>query len=140
MGFKLNKSNISINIQPVAKPRMTRSDRWKKRPVVLKYWQFKDALKEKAEQKNWDLSKDVTIYFSIAMPKSWSKKKKKQMNLQPHQQKPDIDNLIKSVLDSLAEDDSYVYSVNAKKYWSEKGNVWIINNQMLITFFNNYGI
>ena len=43
-------------------------------------------------------------------------------------QKPDIDNLIKSVLDSLAEDDSYVYSVNAKKYWSEKGNVWIINN------------
>ena len=48
MGFKLNKSNISINIQPVAKPRMTRSDRWKKRPVVLKYWQFKDALKEKA--------------------------------------------------------------------------------------------
>ena len=77
MGFKLNKSNISINIQPVAKPRMTRSDRWKKRPVVLKYWQFKDALKEKAEQKNWNLSKDITIYFSIAMPKSWSKKKEK---------------------------------------------------------------
>ena len=48
MGFKLNKSSMSINIQPVAKPRMTRSDRWKKRPVVLKYWQFKDALKEKA--------------------------------------------------------------------------------------------
>ena len=128
MGFKLNKSNISINIQPVAKPRMTRSDRWKKRPVVLKYWQFKDALKEKAEQKNWNLSKDITIYFSIAMPKSWSKKKKKQMNKQPHKQKPDIDNLIKSVLDSLAEDDSYVYSVKAVKSWSEKGNVWIINN------------
>ena len=140
MGFKLNKSNISINIQPVAKPRMTRSDRWKKRPVVLKYWQFKDALKEKAEQKNWNLSKEITIYFSIAMPKSWSKKKKKQMNLQPHQQKPDIDNLIKSVLDSLAEDDSYIYSVKAVKSWSEKGNVWIINNQLLITFFNNYGI
>ena len=128
MGFKLNKSNISINIQPVAKPRMTRSDRWKKRPVVLKYWQFKDALKEKAEQKNWDLSKDITIYFSIAMPKSWSKKKKKQMNKQPHQQKPDIDNLIKSVLDSLAEEDSYIYSVKAVKSWSEKGNVCIINN------------
>ena len=128
MGFKLNKSSMSINIQPVAKPRMTRSDRWKKRPVVLKYWQFKDALKEKAEQKNWNLSKDITIYFSIAMPKSWSKKKKKQMNKQPPQQKPDIDNLIKSVLDSLAEDDSYVYSVKAVKSWSEKGNVWIINN------------
>ena len=128
MGFKLNKSSMSINIQPVAKPRMTRSDRWKKRPVVLKYWQFKDALKEKAEQKNWNLSKDITIYFSIAMPKSWSKKKKKQMNKQPHQHKPDIDNLIKSVLDSLAEDDSYVYSVKAVKSWSEKGNVWIINN------------
>ena len=128
MGFKLNKSSMSINIQPVAKPRMTRSDRWKKRPVVLKYWQFKDALKEKAEQKNWNLSKDITIYFSIAMPKSWSKKKKKQMNKQPHKLKPDIDNLIKSVLDSLAEDDSYVYSVKAVKSWSEKGNVWIINN------------
>ena len=25
-------------VEPVAKPRMTRSDRWKKRPVVEKYW------------------------------------------------------------------------------------------------------
>jgi len=30
------------NINPVPKPRMTQSDKWKKRPPVLRYFAFKD--------------------------------------------------------------------------------------------------
>ena len=30
--------HITLNITPVAKPRMTQSDKWKKRPIVEKYW------------------------------------------------------------------------------------------------------
>ena len=37
--------HITLNIVPVAKPRMTQSDKWKKRPVVQKYWKYKDDLK-----------------------------------------------------------------------------------------------
>ena len=35
-----------IDITPVAKPRQTRSDVWKKRPCVVKYRQFADDLRE----------------------------------------------------------------------------------------------
>ena len=97
-----------VNIQPVAKPRMTRSDKCKKRPIVLKYWNFKDHLKAQAEQEKFILSDDITIRFEIEMPKSWSKKKKHKMLWSPHRQRPDIDNLVKAVLDSLAKEDSYI--------------------------------
>jgi hypothetical protein len=35
-----------FNIDPCPKPRMTSSDRWKKRKCTDKYWKFKDDLKE----------------------------------------------------------------------------------------------
>jgi Holliday junction resolvase RusA-like endonuclease len=35
------------------------------------------------------------------MPESWSKKKKERMNLKPHQQTPDADNLFKAFTDTL---------------------------------------
>lgn len=57
--------------------------------------------------------------FYIKMPKSWSKKKCDAMFLQPHQQRPDIDNLCKAVMDALCDDDSYIYELNAKKVWNE---------------------
>jgi hypothetical protein len=30
----------------MAKPRMTQADSWKKRPIVLKYWDYKHDIKE----------------------------------------------------------------------------------------------
>ena len=36
---------ITLNIVHVAKPRMTQSDKWKKRPATTKYWKYKDDLK-----------------------------------------------------------------------------------------------
>lgn len=57
------------------------------------------------------------------MPKSWSAKKRIQMEGQPHQQRPDIDNYIKSFLDALCEDDSYVYAVRAEKYWGRQASI-----------------
>ena len=117
-----------IYIQPVAKPRMTRSDKWKKRKVVLKYWNFKDHLKAQAQKENFILSSDISIYFEIKTPKSWSKKKTNKMLFQAHQQKPDIDNLVKAVLDSLADDDSYISALKVHKIWSDEGKITIINN------------
>lgn len=43
------------------------------------------------------------------------------MNNQPHQQKPDIDNLIKGILDALCDDDAFVYEVHASKEWTYSG-------------------
>ena len=63
------------------------------------------------------------------MPSSWSKKKKVEMNFANHQQKPDIDNLLKALMDSLLEDDSKVYQLTANKIWSYDGRILVSNYQ-----------
>jgi len=37
---------MKIKINPLPKPRMVKSDAWRKRPCVVKYWQYKDELKK----------------------------------------------------------------------------------------------
>jgi Holliday junction resolvase RusA-like endonuclease len=82
---------------------------------------FCDSLRKKME--GVTIPNAVTIRFGIEMPASWSRKKKLSMRGQPHQQKPDIDNLQKSVLDALLPDDSVVHSITATKVWDLAG--WI---------------
>ena len=38
-------TSVVYPITPVPKPRMTRRDRWAKRPCVLRYWAFKDEVR-----------------------------------------------------------------------------------------------
>lgn len=54
------------------------------------------------------------------MPPSWSEKKRREMEGKPHQQKPDLDNLLKS-LDALYEDDSVIWKISAEKVWAREG-------------------
>ncbi|MCR4339433.1 MAG: RusA family crossover junction endodeoxyribonuclease, partial [Gemmatimonadaceae bacterium] len=44
----------------------------------------------------------VTAEFRLPMPPSWSNKKRLAMIGQPHAQKPDIDNLLKAVLEIMS--------------------------------------
>lgn len=113
---------IVIDIDPVAKPRMTRRDKWAERPSVMRYRAYKDALNLKFKG---TLGDTISMTFIIPMPDSWSKKKKIEMNETPHQQKPDIDNLIKGFLDALLEEDSHIYSIEASKFWGYKGKIVI---------------
>ena len=118
---------MEIRINPIGKPRMTQRDKWAKRKCVVKYFEFADKMREEAEEQHFRINDAVEIEFRIAMPKSWSKKKKIEMLGQSHTQKPDIDNLIKAVLDSLLKDDSGVHTVRARKYWGIDGQIKIIN-------------
>ena len=45
------------------------------------------------------------------------------MNYQDHQQRPDIDNLLKGLMDALLEEDSHIHTVYARKIWSEQGAI-----------------
>lgn len=65
------------------------------------------------------------IIFAMPMPKSWSARKRLQMRDMPHQQRPDIDNLLKAFLDCLCEDDSYVHEVHAVKVWSDDPHITV---------------
>lgn len=116
---------VMIPVAPVPKPRMTRSDAWKQRPAVLRYWAFKDEL---AACITGTLDSVFMVTFYVEMPKSWSKKKKAEMLGKAHQDKPDVDNYLKAFMDALCENDSYVYDVRARKFWAEAGYIELVEN------------
>lgn len=124
-----NHALFVCELAVVPKPRMSRSDSWKKRPCVLRYWKFSDDLKASATEKGYEMADEVHMEFHIAMPKSWSKKKKKEMLGRQHKSLPDLDNCVKSCADILKKQDMTICEIVAKKFWSEKpmiklGNKW----------------
>ena len=117
---------FSLVITPIPKPRQTQRDKWMKRPCVMRYRQYKDDLKAAGIKPNPD---GFEITFKLPMPQSWSKKKKAAMDTQPHQQKPDIDNLLKGFMDALFEDDSGIHWVKANKIWGKTGGIKVVGVQ-----------
>tara|TARA_B100000586_G_scaffold89492_1_gene63575 strand:- start:278 stop:646 length:369 start_codon:yes stop_codon:yes gene_type:complete len=118
-----------LDVTPVSKPRMTRADRWKKRQSVLKFFAFRDAVKQSPAWKTLQLldMDSFKIVFHVPMPKSWSKKKKAQFEGKPHQQRPDLDNYLKAWKDSVYEEDAVVWHVEATKLWtSGPGYIMVI--------------
>ncbi len=113
----------------VAKPRMTRRDRWisPMRSCVARYWAFKDLIVLAAKNQNFTLGETFSAIFEIEMPKSWSQKKKDKMNGQPKQTVPDLDNYIKSTQDSLLKEDSHIWKFSAEKRWAIKSRILIQN-------------
>ena len=116
---------IELMIDPVAKPRMTSSDRWRHRNVVDKYFNFKDAVVGLCNLTRFVLPDKYKVEFFIRMPASWSKWRKIDMEGRPHQQKPDLDNLVKSINDCLKVEDSTIYYIEASKHWSTQGKIII---------------
>ena len=112
-------------VDPVAKPRMTRRDKWAKREVVVAYRAFCDALNAHAARLRFVPPLcGAHITFHIAMPESWSGKKRLRMDGTPHQQKPDKDNLEKAFWDALLPDDSKVWHTGeVKKVWASWGRI-----------------
>jgi len=118
--------NTIIRIDPKPAPRMVHSDKWKKRPIVLRYRKYRDDLRFLCSHSNVSVNAGVLgILFIMPMPKSWSKKKRAAMNGKPHQQTPDLDNLIKAVQDTLFKDDSHIwkYSPPPYKIWGYIGTI-----------------
>lgn len=120
-------------VEPMGKPRMTRSDQWKidpnhpnpkkrKRKCVIKYHEFQSLLKYQTNGLKMP-DHGYHLMFFISMPASWSSKKKASMALKPHQTKPDKDNLEKAFLDTVCEDDAYIWDGRVSKFWDYKGRI-----------------
>ena len=101
---------------------MTRADAWNKRPVVLRYRAFKDDVRARG----LTLENGDGIVFVMPMPKSWSAKAKDATDGKPHKQKPDLDNLLKALMDALFEDDAHIWQLSRlEKVWGYTGGIRI---------------
>ena len=113
-----------FKITPVPKPRMTKSDRWKRRPSTDRYWLYKDLI----QSTKGDFvmpKKDYWIVFYIPMPKSWPQKKKDKFLYTPHLKTPDKDNLEKAFLDAMMSQDCKIWDGRATKLWGNIGEIVI---------------
>jgi Holliday junction resolvase RusA-like endonuclease len=111
-----------IDIVPMGAVRYNHAARW--RPDWMKYQQWKDDLR--ILSRLYRPPAELSLTFTLPMPKSWSKKKRLEMDGQPHQQKPDLDNLIKAFKDALCEDDAYVHTYrNMHKVWGAEGSILV---------------
>ena len=123
---------IIFEITPMAKPRMTRRDRWAKRPVVLRYFDYKNELRLLAFEKGLILGQELHLLFVIPMPQSWSQKKRSTMVGAAHTQTPDIDNLVKGVMDCLLSQDKAVHTLSTKKIWGSYGSIHFYKNSWFL--------
>jgi Holliday junction resolvase RusA-like endonuclease len=110
---------------------MTRADRWKGRKVVQRYWAYKEEIQRQQEDFVFPHA-GAQVRFYIRMPKSWSSKKKAEMEGQPHQRakNKDIDNLLKALWDCLrwpeGDDDGHIWCIRgASKVWSSEPKIII---------------
>lgn len=109
-------------LRPIAKPRMTRSDQWRRgsdvRKCVRKYRDYKKQIQMYAQAQHYELPDSFTVVFGIPFPKSYNETKRNKLLGQPHQIKPDVDNLIKGLMDCLKSYDQSVWHVDARKVWT----------------------
>ena len=107
----------TLDAAPVSKPRMTRRDKWMKRPCVVRYRAWADALREAARGREIRNPVFVRIHCVIEVPKTWSKQKKKFKVGTAHRNRPDADNILKGIVDALWKEDKGIASMQIKKVW-----------------------
>lgn len=122
--------SVFIECAPMGAVRQSSSDGWKQRPVVMRYRAYKDEIRKQILLKAGaegaeELSKCTmfTLSFYLPFPKSYNKKKKMLLEKTGHNEKPDIDNLIKAIFDTICKDDKHIKHVTASKYWQSRNSV-----------------
>lgn len=113
---------------PIGKVRMTRSDKWRKRPCVLRYRAWADKARASAgEVPKAETVKSITAIARFAPPQSWSKKKRLAAIGKYHRVKPDADNALKSLGDALwPENDSALADVRCIKIYDWEPSLTVI--------------
>ena len=118
---------FTVTGPPPGKPRMTRRDKWHKRPATERYWEWSNriqsALAGKIPVADMVAACNWTAYFSP--PASWPKKRREAAMGTIHRAKPDRDNVDKGVLDTLWKQDSGIGVGTIAKYWGEPARIEI---------------
>lgn len=114
---------------PSPRPRFRKAGKFVQTYMPASYMKHKEYIQKQMPKL---LIKDpvkLEIYFFIPMAKSWTKKKRTLLLNKPHHIKPDIDNLLKTVMDAannhIWNDDGQVYEIVTKKIFSQEAKIII---------------
>lgn len=128
---------IEVDIEPKAQ----------KRPRVTRYGTYDGSKEDKEaflalvrkeldpEFKLYECAINVELVFTMPIPKTTSKKRKKEMidNTIKHTKRPDCDNLAKLVLDAMNgvvyTDDSLIVKLTVSKFYGETPSIIVIINE-----------
>jgi len=126
--YAVTSGELVIEIEPMGAPRTTRNSRFNptKSNAIDRYVATTTKIREDCALLGYKLGAVLNVRFEISMPKSWSDKKRAQHAGRPHQSKPDLDNMIKLVMDAFKGDDSHVHTITARKIWATTGRIVII--------------
>lgn len=137
LGSNMKSLSFTIPGQPVAKARarMTRTGHCYT-PVKTMQAEHMIATvsREIAKMEGWVLVNGgltIEVIFRFELPSSWRPKKRCLYLNEPHMQKPDLDNCIKLLCDSINQagniwgDDAQVYEIKASKVWAETGSTFV---------------
>lgn len=117
---------FTYDVDPVGKVRMTQSDKWKKRPCVVRYRMYADRLRELG----CTLENGDAVFFYIPMPVSWPAKKRALRDGTRCESKPDLDNLLGALMDAVHPDgDSHLSEfAHVGKVWADTGKVVVLRS------------
>lgn len=93
---------------------------------IERYNNYKIAVLAEAKRIGFKMPEQgAHVTFYIPVSKSWRKHKKEAYHLQLHQERPDADNLYKSLSDSLMYEDKTIADVRITKKWVNSDQGWI---------------
>ena len=125
-GIVRNVITIVVPGAPIGKPRMTRRDRWAKRPAVMRYREWADLVRAVAGKlPPAEKVESLSMLAKFEPPKSMSKKKRAALIGQLHRVKPDVDNIAKCIDAIYPDGDQAIAEIHAKKVWDWEASVTI---------------
>lgn len=108
-------------ITPMGKPRITRSTKFSGN--AKRYYAWRDQ----ARLLNVEVPPaGALVAFVVPMPASWSNAKKMRRQWTLHEQTPDVDNMVKALLDAAYTDDRRVSTLLPIKVWGWQGEIRIV--------------
>jgi Holliday junction resolvase RusA-like endonuclease len=120
------KETFNITPVPASRPRVTRFSTYFPKKYTQFRKQFAELLDDITTQTNDGLL-SVNLDFYVQIPKSWSKKKTKEMEGRYCSNNADLDNYCKAVLDGLEgryyENDKQVVMIRARKFYSKDARI-----------------
>ncbi|MCS6297210.1 MAG: RusA family crossover junction endodeoxyribonuclease [Nitrospira sp.] len=128
-------NGVVIYGQPMGKPRMTRKDQFltqkrtfrteadaRRAEKLRQYFDWCNGARAQAQTPDGitlDRPTALSVRAYLAMPASWSQKKKTQQIGAPHVVTPDGDNILKGICDALFVNDQMIYRKIIEKRWDD---------------------